>query len=60
MKKNIKPQVVCRCARGMGCIPKLRLSFAQNKEWNNIFVAFEIDSATGEAHGDILTNLSFS
>lgn len=60
MKKNIKSQVVYYWARDMGYIPELRLSFAQNKEWENIFVAFEIGSITGEAHSDILSNLSFS
>lgn len=44
----------------MGCIPELRLSFVQNKEYENIFVAFEIGSTTGEAHNDISSNSSFS
>ena len=44
----------------MGCIPELRLSFVQNKEYENIFVAFEIGSTTGEAHNGISSNSSFS
>ena len=44
----------------MGCIPELRLSFVQNKEYENIFVAFEIGSTTGEAHNGISSHSSFS
>ena len=44
----------------MGCIPELRLSFVQNKEYENIFVAIEIGSTTGEAHNDISSNSRFS
>jgi len=44
----------------MGCIPELRLSFVQNKEYENIFVAFEIGSTTGDAHNDISSNSRFS
>ena len=44
----------------MGCIPELRLSFVQNKEYENIFVAFEIGSTTGDAHNDISSNSRFN